>query len=431
MSASRPLRRLRAGAEPGDPPPPVRCEPEEIEALKRLAASRTAGIWRIKRAKIILGTLVGRSAERLMWDVRVPIQTVVRFQRTFAELRMAAFDRPDRKPTDREVAVERMLGLLEDPPPEGSPLWDATKVHYIGRDYSAREIAGLRSFLRERPRLSRAELARELCRIFGLHQATGKPRTGIAADILRRMSMDNLIALPPRERRAPRAARPCRTEPALCDRREEPAAEVAVRHLSLVPVQGPRLSQLWREALERHHYIRQHTLYGAQIRYLVYGSDGGQMEPLHAPNPAETRTLLAVLGFASAAWRLTARDQFIGWTDEERARNLKLVVGNARFLILPWVRVKYLASRILGAAARRLPGDWEARYGYRPALLETFVQLDRFAGTCYRAANWVRVGTTKGYSVRGSEARASAPERAIFLYPLRKDFREVLRGTPG
>ena len=399
----------------------LRCTPEETSALKRLAAIRTAGVWRIKRAKIILGTLGERSAEQLMWDVRVPVKTVLRFQRLFAQARMAAFERRDRKPTAREAAVERMLQLLEDPPPETSPLWETTVVHYIGRDYTARDVAGLRCLVQARPTADRAALAREACRAFGLYGSNGRARTPAAIDVLVRMDMDNLIRLPARQKRTYRTTRhlgreekPCSPEPAV--------GEADTRHLSMVLVRDERSSRLWRETIERHHYIAQHRLYGAQLRYLVYGS-------ATLPTRPEDGALLAVLGFASAAWRLTARDEFIGWANEERTKNLRLVVGNARFLIVPWVRVKCLASRILSAVVRRLPGDWERRYGFRPVLLETFVQLDRFSGTCYRAANWVQVGTTRGYSVHGSEFRTRAPARAILLYPLRKDFRRALRGA--
>jgi hypothetical protein len=136
--------------------------------------------------------------------------------------------------------------------------------------------------------------------------------------------------------------------------------------------------------------------------------------------------LLAVLGFASSAWRLSSRDQFIGWNDEQRIANLRYVVSNARFLILPWIRRPNLASRILGGIVRRLPQDWEERYHYRPILLETFVQLDRFTGTCYKAANWIRFGTTDGYSLYGKKQKEQVPTKAVFVYPLTRKFREIL-----
>ena len=136
--------------------------------------------------------------------------------------------------------------------------------------------------------------------------------------------------------------------------------------------------------------------------------------------------LVAVLGFSAGSWQLSSRDRFIGWTDEQRISNLKYVVNNARFLVLPWIQSPNLASRILGGIVRQLPIDWEARYGYKPVLLETFVLLNKYKGTCYRAANWRQVGTTKGYSLYGGKQKKMIPNKGIFVYPLRKDFRKVL-----
>jgi len=398
--------------------PHFECSREEVETLQRLAASRTAGIWRIKRARIILGTLAGRSVDRLMWDVRVPAKTVAAFQRTFVDRGLAAFERPERRPTSREATVERMLAFLQEPAPHESPEWDELNVPYIGRSYSGREVARIRALLEERPQESLAALAREFCRLFDLYQATGRPRTGVATDVLRRMAMDNVVTLP-----ALRPRRPQRSRIAVASPLPEPVAAEQTRHLRFVLVEDAAASRLWWDALRSHHYIKNPRLYGAQLRYLVYGSAGDDAARVASAGASH---FLAALGFASAAWRLTSRDEFIGWTDEQRIRNLKLVVGNARFLILPWVRVEHLASRILGGIARRLPADWQARYGFRPVLLETFVQLDRFSGTCYRAANWMRVGTTRGYSAYGSEARKAAAEKAVFVYPLRRDFRALL-----
>ena len=172
-----------------------------------------------------------------------------------------------------------------------------------------------------------------------------------------------------------------------------------------------RESRLWNELIERYHYLGYRPLPGAQLRYVVRA--GG--DPV------------ALLGFGAAAWSVGARDAFIGWTREERLENLQLIVNNARFLILPWVRSPNLASRILGAAGRRLAGDWQERYGYRPVLLETYVERDRFKGTCYHAANWVHVGQTQGRGKLDRKHAHAVPIKDIFLYSIEKDFREKLR----
>ncbi len=193
---------------------------------------------------------------------------------------------------------------------------------------------------------------------------------------------------------------------------------------------------LWNALIHEHHYIKSYRMFGPQLRYLVYGNErsglqkvSGEIAALEAcsdPNQLSGGTLVAALGFASSAWRLSTRDAFIGWTEQQRVANLRFVVSNARFLILPWIRCPNLASRILGRVVRRLPGDWEERYDYRPVLLETFVQMDRFTGTCYKAANWIRLGTTDGYSLYGKEQKKLVPDKAIFVYPLTRKFRERL-----
>ena len=165
--------------------------------------------------------------------------------------------------------------------------------------------------------------------------------------------------------------------------------------LRLEPVSGQRVSSLWNEYIHRYHYLGYQPLPGAQLRYLITSAD----------------RVLGALGFGAAAWKTAPRDQWIGWTAKQRKRNLHLVVNNARFLILPWVTSRNLASKALGMAARRLPGDWEAAYSYRPVLLETFVQKDRFAGTCYKAANWTCLGDTKG---RRTPPPPRVPHPSIF-----------------
>jgi len=139
-------------------------------------------------------------------------------------------------------------------------------------------------------------------------------------------------------------------------------------------------SKLWNELIDRYHYLGYKPLPGAQLRYFVKHKE----------------EILAALGFGAAAWKTAPRDHYIGWSTDCRKDNLHLVVNNARFLILPWVKSKNLASRILSMVSRRLPDDWEARYNYRPVLFETFVERQRFDGASYKASNWVYVGDTQG-----------------------------------
>jgi len=188
--------------------------------------------------------------------------------------------------------------------------------------------------------------------------------------------------------------------------------------LELRAVQSQSERRLWTELIERHHYLGYRVPVGANLRYLVRSQSGEQV--------------LACLLWSSPAWKMAPRDQWIGWNEEQRAQNLQLVVNNSRFLILPWVRVRGLASKILGQCARQLPGDWELRYGYRPLLLETFVDARRFRGTCYRAANWIHIGQTQGRGRMDSEHRAHglAP-KDIYLYPLYRNVRQQLCQHPN
>jgi hypothetical protein len=195
--------------------------------------------------------------------------------------------------------------------------------------------------------------------------------------------------------------------------------------LTLEPV-GPWTSPLWNELIDRYHYLGYKRAGGAQMRFLVRASCLPRLPTGTAAGTAGK--LIALLVYSAAAWRVAPREAFIGWNEEQRQKRLHQVVDNSRFLILPWVQGKNLASRILGLASRKLADYWETRYRYRPVLLETFVEAQRFAGTCYQAANWICVGRTQG---RGKWDRTNAhdqPVKTIWLYPLQRRFRELLCG---
>ena len=218
-----------------------------------------------------------------------------------------------------------------------------------------------------------------------------------------RMQEDGLIQLPSPRRLRPQTNILIRVETAPQEAIHLPVHELPRLQLRLV---GDRSdSRLWNEYIHRYHYLGHTALPGAQLRYWVVAGD----------------CLVALLGFSAAAWQCAPRDQFIGWTHEQRQKYLHLVVNNARFLILPWVSSKNLASKILGMAARQLANDWLHRYGFRPLLLETFVERDRFTGACYRAANWHQVGQTKGRGKLGPAGKQSVPIKDIWLYPLNKN----------
>jgi hypothetical protein len=185
--------------------------------------------------------------------------------------------------------------------------------------------------------------------------------------------------------------------------------------IGLEPVREPPQRQLFRELVGRHHYLGHAVPFGAHLRYLVWAS-------------APTRVVVGCLQFSSPAWRMAARDRWIGWDDAARRRNLQRVVNNSRFLILPWVRVRNLASTVLAQAAREVARAWPARYGVEPLLLETLVDHRRYPGGCYRAANWIELGITTGRGRMDREHRRhDAAPKAVLVYPLVPDAGRRLR----
>jgi len=283
-------------------------------------------------------------------------------------------------------------------------------VRYCGRLFTAEDLQRIRDLLLAHPEYNRVQLSRRVCRELGWLRPDGRPKEMSCRVAMLRMHREGIITLPPPQSVNGNGRCRLRLTPASDPR--EPITRPAGRldPLCLHPVQTPAESSLWNELIHRYHYLGYKPLPGAQLRYLVFaGTD-----------------LLAALGFAAAAWKVAPRDQWIRWTPPQRQQNLHLVVNNARFLILPWVRSPNLASRILATAARQLPADWLARYGYQPVLLETFVQTDRFHGTCYRAANWISVGLTQGRGKLDQHHLHPLPTKEIFLYPLHKHFRLLL-----
>jgi len=282
---------------------------------------------------------------------------------------------------------------------------------YCGRAFDTAQIELIRTLIASHPQLNRAQLSRLVCAAVQWHSPDGRSKEMSCRVALLRMQGDGLIELPPPRNGNGNARAYVRRTPGA-----EPelfGVEGAVDRLAdlrLEPVGSRRQSHLWNEYIDRYHYRRYHPLGGAQLRYFAWST----------PRP------LALLGFAAAAWKVRARDRFIGWTPAQRQARLHLIVNNARFLILPWVRCHNLASRVLAITTRRLAEDWHQRYGYRPVLLETFVESPRFKGTCYKAANWICVGETDGRGKRDVQHQRALPTKLVWLHPLTADFRDVL-----
>jgi len=283
-------------------------------------------------------------------------------------------------------------------------------MKYCGREFTDTELAGIRRLLVEDPKTTRWALSRLLCETLGWRKPDGGLKDMSCRVALLRMQEHGLLLLPPPCRKNGNGKRHVRRTP-----HAEPQPLICtpvgdLRDLRLEIVAGKRDSLLWNEYVDRYHYLGYQPLPGAQMRYFAR---------------AEGR-ILALLGFGAAAWKTAPRDDFIGWNRVQRESRLHLIVNNARFLILPWVASKHLASKLLGLAARRLPADWLSRYGYRPVLLETFVDKRRFSGTCYKAANWLRLGDTQGRGKLDTAHAHALPVKSVWVLPLTPRFRDAL-----
>jgi hypothetical protein len=279
-----------------------------------------------------------------------------------------------------------------------------------GRALSAADVETIRREIRLADPLSRAEIARRVCRALEWNNAQGQPKLMSARVGLLRLHNSGLIELP-----APRNgngnARPLKHGPKHWP--QELPLHGSIGELSglrLEAVNDKEASRLWNGLIDRYHYLGYTPLPGAQIRYLIESDQG----------------LLGALGFGAAAWKVAPRDRWIGWEREGREAHLGRVLNNARFLLLPWVQVKNLASKVLALSARQVAEDFAERYGERPVLLETFVQAPRFHGTCYRAANWQYLGETTGRGKGDRTHQAALPRKGIYVYPLAKGFRRAL-----
>jgi hypothetical protein len=279
-----------------------------------------------------------------------------------------------------------------------------------GRNVSAGDVELIRELLASNPSWNRSRLSRELCARWDWRNDKGQPKDMACRTLLLKLERAGLIVLPARHQEPVnhlrRRAAPSRD---LWDHEiEAPLKEVGPVRLEVV--EGPGISSLFASCLS-HHYLGYRGPVGENMKYLAVDKRG--------------RTLGCLL-FGSAAWKVRARDEFIGWDEGCRRRHLHLVTNNMRFLILPWVRVPHLGSHLLGEAARRISADWEERYGHPIHLMETFVERDRFRGTVYRAANWVSVGETEGRTRNDRRHEISTSRKEIFVYPLATKFRELL-----
>ena len=281
-----------------------------------------------------------------------------------------------------------------------------------GRRIEADHLEQLRQLMASHPDWSRRRLSQELARLWDWRNGVGQLKDMAARTLLVKLEQRGLIELPAR-RQMPTNRMRCAAQPAIIEPTEPIVCALAdLEPMSVEEVSGQLAGRAWiRGALARFHYLGFGGAVGQNMQYLV--RDGR-----HRP--------VACAVFGAAAWKCQDRDCFIGWSAEQRQRNLGLIANNSRFLILPWVTVPHLGSWILGQVAKRIAQDWQAKYGHRVILLETFVERERFRGTVYRAANWQSVGVTAGRTRQDRHTCLRVPVKDIYLYALGGRFREAL-----
>lgn len=277
-----------------------------------------------------------------------------------------------------------------------------------GQEFTEEIVARIRATVASTEDITRGRLSRMVCEWLGWRHQDGRLKEMNCRAALVKLNQRNVIELPKAVAVDFRGSK--EVEEIAWPKLEASLSELSEVELILVDGKDKALSRLWRQMMRAHHPLGEGPLCGAQLRYLVRSSAGW----------------LGGLSFSAAAWRLKARDEWIGWDDGARSRGLSKIVGNSRFLILPTVEVPNLASHVLGMTLRRLPVDWRSRYHEESVLVETFVDPSQYEGTCYRAANWTNLGLTKGRGRQDRRSRAKLEPKQILVYPLRVDWQEIL-----
>ena len=271
-----------------------------------------------------------------------------------------------------------------------------------GRKVTDKDIKTIQSIIASNPNWHRTRISQELCHVWDWKNDAGKPKDIAARALLRKLDKEGLIDLPAPVRSANNTYR-------YQSKQEKPNYQPIDEKLSVIqPIQITQVktqeqARLFRSLLSHFHYLGYRGPVGENLRYLVYDCED---------------RILGCLLFGAPAWRVACRDRYIGWDEADRTEGLSRIANNMRFLILPEVKVPHLASHLLGKISRRISQDWQDKYGHPLALLETYVENNRFRGTCYKAANWVKAGDTTGRTRNQRTGTLTVPIKSVWLYPL-------------
>lgn len=284
-------------------------------------------------------------------------------------------------------------------------------IAFCGRRLDAEELALVLELAGDFLGIARSELANTICELLDWKRPNGKLKTIECIQFLEGLESRGLLKLAPKRHGRIGGDKPI----ARTDIGEAKQPITGTPRLFggavLERVDSREQQKIFKELVDRYHYLGYKTPYGARLRYLI--------------RCGKEHRLLGCLQFSSPAWKVKSRDDWIGWSAAQRKSRLQLIVQNSRLLILPWVTVKNLASHVLGLASRQLPGDWQELYGYRPVLLETFVE-QRFQGTSYRAANWLALGETQGRGRMDRHHRHEKTVKTVWIYPLHRQAKRLL-----
>jgi len=284
-------------------------------------------------------------------------------------------------------------------------------IVYHDRQITPKDIEYIKTLIAGNPNKSRWYLSRELCRQWNWRQRNGSIKDMVCRGLLLKLARGGLITLPPVKRI---------THNPFLDRRPPEHVEIdntpvitrleGLKPIEVRPVRKTAYERLYDSLIHEHHYLGYTHLVGEHLKYIAFSGD----RPI------------ACMGWSSAAWYIGCRDRFIGWSPDARKKNLHLIAYHSRFLILPWIKAKFLASHLLSLCARIIPQDWQRVYNHPIYYLETFVDTERFRGVCYRASNWLYLGKTTGRGKLDQTNRKNRSIKAVFGYPLHRDFRRLL-----